>query len=239
VVATLNGGTLGLHLKPRDGSWSQRPNYVNEVRPVLEHLLLTLHTNGQGPEAVLYHTGTGYVVIPYTLTDSSVQLLPPMEVVDSPLNTTTFPRAVERVNGLASNMSGDPSSTPDIILLADRSKQLTYANKQEWRVIEELKKDNHKHFHSDHGHLRAPESAVPIIFALGSDSGSQPHATICQASLVDITPTILDVLGLLGPFENAMAARPSNPRGHSLKNSVEVIIGNGANHENICPPAIP
>ena len=162
-----------------------------------------------------------------------------MEVGDSPLNTATFPMAVERVNGLASNMSGDPSSAPDIILLADRSKQLTYANKQEWRVIEELKKDNHRHFHSDHGHLRAPESAVPIIFAVGSDPGSHPHATICQASLVDITPTILDVLGLLASFETDMAARPLNLRGHSLKNSVELIVGNRADHENICPAPMP
>lgn len=239
VVATLNGGTLGIHLKPRDGSWSQRPKYADEVKPVLEHLLLTLHANGQGPEAVLYHTGTRYVVIPYTVSDSSVQLLSPVKVEDSPLNTATFPMAVERVNGLASNMSGDPSSAPDIILLADRSKQLTYANKQEWRVIEELKKDNHKHFHSDHGHLRAAESAVPIIFALGSDPGSHPHATICQASLVDITPTILDALGLLPSFEDAIAARPPNLRGHSLKNSVERILADGADHQNICPALIP
>ena len=239
VVATLNGGTLGLHLKPRDGPWSERPDYADEVRPVLEHLLLTLHRNGQGPEAVLYHTGTRYVVIPYNVTDSSVQLLSPMEVVNSPLNTATFPMAVERVNGLASNMSGDPSSAPDIILLADRSKQLTYANKQEWRVIEELKKDNHKHFHSDHGHLRGPESAVPIVFAVGSDPGSHPHATICHASLVDITPTILDALGLLASFETDMAARPSNLRGHSLKNAVALSIENRADPDNICPPPIP
>ena len=94
--------------------------------------------------------------------------------------------AVERVNGLASNMAGDPSSAPDIVLLADRSKQLTYANKQDWRVIEELKKDNHRHFHSDHGHLRGPESAVPIIFAVGSDSGSQPHG----ANWIGLRPCI-------------------------------------------------
>ena len=239
VVATLNGGTLGLHLKPRDGPWSQRPNYADEVKPVLEHLLLTLHTNGQGPEAVLYYTGSRYVVISYTVTDSSVELLPPKEVGDSPLNTATFPMAVERVNGLASNMAGDSSSAPDIILLADRSKRLTYANKQEWRVIEELKKDNHKHFHSDHGHLRGAESVVPIIFAVGSDPGTHPHATICHASLVDITPTILDVFGLLAPFEKAMAARPSNVRGHSLKNFVELIVGDRTDHENICPALIP
>jgi hypothetical protein len=229
---------LGLHLKPRDGPWSQRPNYDKEVRPVLEHLLLTLEANGQEPEAVLYHTGNRYVVIPYTITEVGIQLLPPTEVEQSPLNDVTFPMAVERVNGLASNMPGDPSSAPDIMLLADRSKQLTYANKQEWRVIEGLKKDNHKHFHSDHGHLRTPESAVPIMFAVGSDPGSHPHATICQGSLVDITPTILDTLGLAQTFENAVAARPSNVRGHSLKNAIAHIVGEGADHENICSPTI-
>ena len=103
--------------------------------------------------------------------------------------------------------------------MADRTKQLTYANKQEWRVIEKLKTDSHKHFHSDHGHLMSAESVVPMVFAVGSDPGSLPHATICHASLVDITPTILDALGLLASFENDMVARPSTPRGHSLKNA--------------------
>jgi len=239
VVVTINGGTLGLHLKPEIGTWSDRPNYVNEVKPVLEHLLLTLHTNGQGPEAVLYHTGSRYVVVPYNVTETSIQLLPPREVEDSPLNTAAFPMAVERLNGLASNILGDPLSAPDILLLADRSKRLTYANKQEWRVIEGLKKDNHRHFHSDHGHLRSAESAVPIVFVVGSDPDSRPHATICHASLVDITPTILDALGLLGSFENAMAARPSNPRGHSLKHSIEFILGGRGDQENLCPASIP
>ncbi len=239
IVATLNGGTLGLHLKPRDGPWSERPDYVKDVTPLLEYLLLTLHTNDHGPEAVLYYTGNRYVVIPYRVTDTHVTLLPPMEVADSPLNTDTYPMAVERLNGLASNMSGDPSSAPDIILLADRTNQLTYANKQEWRVIEGLKKDNHKHFHSDHGHLRAPESVVPIVFAVGSDAGSGSHATICRASLVDITPTILDALGLLGSFENDMAARPSNPRGHSLKHSIESILGGRTDQDNVCPASAP
>lgn len=69
--------------------------------------------------------------------------------------------------------------------------------------------------------------------------GSHPHATICQASLVAITPTILDALGLLPSFEDAIAARPPNLRGHSLKNSVERILGDGADHQNICPALIP
>jgi hypothetical protein len=239
VVATLNGGTLGLHLKPRDGSWSQRPDYANELSPVLEHLLLTLHTNGYGPEAVLGYIAGRYVVIPYTMTDSNIQLLTPIEVEDSPLNATDFPQAVQRLNGLASRMPGDPSSAPDIILLADRSKRFTYANKQEWRVIEGLKMDNHRHFNSDHGHLRAAESVVPLLFAVGSDPGSHSHATICHASLVDITPTILDMLGLLASFEKAVPTRPSDLRGHSLKNLAEFIVQGRTDHQNLCPTSIP
>jgi arylsulfatase A-like enzyme len=239
VVVTLNGGTLGIHLKPGNGTWGQRPHYLNEVKPVLEHLLLTLHTNGYGPEAVLYHTGSRYVVVPYRVTKDGIQLLPPSEVEDSSLNTAAFPMAVQRLNGLAWNKPGDPSSAPDILLLADRSKQLTYANKQEWRVVEGLKTDNHRHFHSDHGHLRTAESAVPMVFSVGSDPGSHPHMTICHASLVDVTPTILDVLGLLEPFESAMAAHPSNLRGRSLKNSLELSIGNHAGDENMCASSIP
>lgn len=238
VVVTLNGGALGFHLKPRHGSWSERPNYSSEVSPVLEHLLLTLHTNGYGPEAVLAYIDGRYVVIPYTVIDSSIQLLPPREVEDSPLNTPDFPQAVHRLNGLASHMSGDPSSAPDVILLADRSKRFTYANKQEWRVIEGLNTDNHRHFNSDHGHLRTAESAVPILFAVGSDAGSHPHATICRASLVDITPTILDTLGLLASFEKSVAARPSDLRGHSLKSLAELIVQGRADDQNICPASI-
>ena len=239
VVVTLNGGTLGLHLKPRDGSWRDRPDFAKDVKPVLEYILLTLETNDYGPEAVLYYTGSRYVVIPYAMTGSRLELLPQKEIEDSSLNTAPFPMALERLKGLASNMPEDPSSAPDIILLADRSKQFTYANKQDWRVIEGLKADNHRHFHSDHGHLRAAESAVPIVFAIGSDPGSHPHATICQASLADITPTLLDALGLGASFENAMSARPSHQRGHSLKKAIESSVGGHTDEENICPATIP
>ncbi len=239
VVATLNGGTLGIHLKPRDGTWRDRPDYLQEVKPVLEHLLLTMHTNGYGPEAVLYQTGGRYVVIPYSLANAGIQLLPPQEVKDSLLNTAAFPMAAERLDGLVSSLPGDPSSAPDIVLLADRSKRLTYANKQEWRVIEGLKTENHRHFHSDHGHLRAAESVVPLLFVVGGTPTSQPHLTVCHASLVDVTPTILDVLGILEPFERAMAARPSTLRGHSLKNSLELIMDGHAKDHTLCPSSIP
>lgn len=238
VVVTLNGGALGLHLKPRDGAWNRRPDYLSEVKPVLEHLILTLQTNGYGPEAVLYYAGNRYVVIPYNVTGAGIQLLPPVEVEHSPLNAAAFPMAAQRLNGLASRMPGDPSSAPDILLLADRSKQFTYANKQEWRVIEGLNTDNHRHFNSDHGHLRTAESIVPMVFVVGSDPGSHSHSTLCRASLVDVTPTILDSLGLLPLFEQAMAERPSSLRGHSLKHSLALILEGGAGDEALCPAPI-
>lgn len=238
IVATLNGGALGFHLKPRDRPWSERPSYAEEIKPVLEHLLLTLHTNGYGPEAVLALIDGRYVVIPYSVTDRHILLLSPKEVEDSPLSLTEYPDAIQRLKGLASRIPGDPSSAPDIILLADRSKRFTYANKQEWRVIEGLNTDHHRHFNSDHGHLRTAESAVPILFAVGSDQGSHAHATICHASLVDITPTILDMLGLLESFEKSMVARPSDLRGHSLKTVAERIDQGRADHWNICPASI-
>jgi hypothetical protein len=239
VVVTLNGGTLGMHLKPEGGTWKQRPNYVKEVKPVLEYVLLTLHENEYAPEAVLYLTGGRYVVIPFLFDEAGIQLMPPQEVEESPLNTPAYPMAVERLRGLASTISGDPQSAPDIVLLADRSKQLTYANKQDWRVIEGLKTDNHRHFHSDHGHLKTAESAVPLLFRLGSDSSTHPHLTLCRASLVDVTPTILDSLGLLGSFENAMATRPADLRGHSLKRSIEFSLDGLTGEANVCPAFIP
>jgi len=238
VVVTLNGGTLGVHLKPQGGTWMQRPDYHNELKPVLEHLLLTLHKNDYAPEAVLYLTGGRYVVIPFLITEDGTQLLAPQEVGESPLNTAAYPMAVERLHGLASTLPGDPQSAPDIILLADRSKQLTYANKQEWRVIEGLKADKHRHFHSDHGHLTTAESAVPLLFTVGSEPNTHPHLTLCRASLVDVTPTILDALGLLDSFEDAMAARPSSLRGHSLKSSIELGVGGRVGEGNMCPASI-
>src|SRR5205085_9379492 len=98
--------------------------------------------------------------------------------------------AVQRLNGLASRLPTDPQSAPDIILLADRSKKLTYLNKKDWRVLERLDVTTHRHFHSDHGHLDASDSLVPIIFVRGGQEGSEALSTICNASLVDVTPTI-------------------------------------------------
>ena len=148
------------------------------------------------------------------------------------------PDAALRLKGLASRMPGDPESAPDLLILADRRRQLTYANKRDWRVIEGLKVENHRHFRSDHGHLLADESVVPMIFMFGSDPGTQPHASICHASIVDITPTILDMLGLLDSFDSAMAARPSGLRGHSLKSSLERVMEGRAGDETLCEASL-
>ena len=59
-------------------------------------------------------------------------------VKSSPLNTSTLPDAALRLKGLAARLPGGPESAPDLLFLADRSRQLTYANKREWRVLEGL-----------------------------------------------------------------------------------------------------
>lgn len=236
IVATLNGGALGLHVKPAEGQWKDHPDYRSDIAPVLEHLLLTLHKNEQGPEAVLYKQGSRYVFIPYRYDGATIHLLPPVPLDQSPLNNVAYPMAVRRLNGLASRLPTDPQSAPDIILLADRSKKLTYLNKQDGRVLEGLDITKHRHFHSDHGHLNASDSLVPIIFVRGGQEGSEPLATICEASVVDVTPTLLDILGLLPSFHATLQNRPDEMKGHSLTSVLDRIVAKAhpTGSENIC-----
>ena len=203
---------------------------------MLEHVLLTLHKNEQGPEAVLYKHESRYVYIPYQYDGATIHLLPAVSLDQSPLNTAAYPMAVRRLNGLASRLPTDPLSAPDIILLADRSKQLTYLNKQDRRVLEKLDVATHRHFHSDHGHLNASDSLVPIIFVRGGQEGRDALASICEASLVDITPTILDILGLLPSFNTALQTRPEEVKGHSLKPAMNRILSKAPpmESENVC-----
>src|SRR5262249_10154657 len=224
VVATLNGGALGFHVKPAGGRWKDVPDYQRDIAPILEHLVLTLHKNEQGPEAVLYKRENRYVYIPYQYNGATVRLLPAVELEQSPLNAVAYPMAVRRLNGLASRLPTDPISAPDFILLADRSKQLTYLNKQDDRVLEKLNVATHRHFHSDHGHLNASDSLVPMIFVRGGQEGRDALASVCEASLVDITPTILDILGLLPSFSAALQDRPDEVKGHSLKPAMDRIL---------------
>ena len=236
VVATLNGGALGFHVKPSAGEWKDPPDYQDDITPMLEHVLHTLHKNEQGPEAVLYKHESRYVYIPYQYDGATVHLLPAVSLDQSPLNTAAHPMAVRRLNGLASRLPADPLSAPDIILLADRSKQLTYLNKQDGRVLEKLDIATHRHFHSDHGHLNASDSLVPMMFVRGGQEGSEALATICEASLVDVTPTILDILGLLPSFNAALQNRSDDVKGHSLKPAIDRILtkAHPIDSENVC-----
>jgi arylsulfatase A-like enzyme len=222
IVPTINGGVLGLHIKPFGGVWKDRPDYTRDVKPVLEALLSTLHQNDYDPQSVLYFTGDHYVVLPYRVSqDRTLHLGPWTEIEASLLNGAEFPDAALRLKGLASRLPGDPDSAPDLLLLADRRRGLTYANKREWRVLEGLKVENHRHFRSDHGHLFGDESIVPMIFMMGGDPGTQPHGAICHASIVDMTPTVLDLFGLLPAFDVALASRASELKGQSLKRWLE------------------
>jgi predicted AlkP superfamily pyrophosphatase or phosphodiesterase len=236
IVTTVNGGALGFHVKPAQGQWTDTPDYQADIAPMLEHVLLTLHKNEQGPEAVLYKHGSRYVFVPYHYDGATIQLLPAVPLDQSPLNTAAYPMAEQRLNGLASRLPTDPQSAPDIILLADRSKKLTYFNKQDGRVLEGLDLAKHRHFHSDHGHLNASDSLVPIIFARGGQEGQDALATICEASLVDVTPTILDILGLLPSFNAALQNRPDEMKGRSLRQAIDRIVtkAHPTRSENVC-----
>jgi predicted AlkP superfamily pyrophosphatase or phosphodiesterase len=224
VVATVNGGALGFYVKRAEGQWTDNPDYQKDIAPMLEHVLLTLHKNEQGPEAVLYKRDSRYVFIPYHYDGATIQLLPAVNLDQSPLNSAAYPMAAQRLTGLASRLPTDPQTAPDIILLADRSKKLTYLNKQDGRVLEGLDVATHRHFHSDHGHLNASDSRVPIIFVRGGQEASDALATICEASLVDVTPTILDILGLLPSFNAALQHRPDAMKGHSLTPAIDRIV---------------
>jgi predicted AlkP superfamily pyrophosphatase or phosphodiesterase len=236
LVATLNGGALGLYVKRAQGQWKESPDYQGDIVPMLEHLLLTLHKNEQGPEAALYKRGSRYVFIPYHYDGATIRLLPAVDLDQSPLNHAAYPLAVRRLNGLASRLPIDPQTAPDIILLADRSKKLSYLNKQDWRVLEKLDVTAHRHFHSDHGHLNASDSLVPIIFVRGGQEGIEALDSICEASLVDITPTLLDILGLLPSFDAALQNRPDEVKGHSLKPAIDHILtkGSSTGGGNVC-----
>jgi len=236
VVATLNGGALGFHVKPSAGEWKDNPDYHKDIVPMLEHVLLTLHKNEQGPEAVLYKHENRYAYIPYQYNGAAVHLLPEVSLDQSPLNSPAYPMAVRRLNGLASRLTTDPRSAPDVILLADRTKKLTYLNKQNGLVLEKLNMATHRHFHSDHGHLNASDSFVPMIFVRGGQEGNEALASICEASLVDITPTILDILGLLPSFTAALQNRSDEVKGHSLKPAIDRILTKAPPtvSENVC-----
>ena len=239
VVPVLNGGALGLYVKPLEGAWTDAPIYQDDIVPVLEHLLLTLHKNQKGPEAVLYKYKSHYVYVPYQYDKSAIRLFPPIEISNSPLKGPEYPMAERRLNGLASRLSTDPSSAPDIILLSDRSRQLTYHNKQDVRSIEGLNVETHRHFHSDHGHLNASDSLVPIMFWMGGYQGNAPLATMCEASIVDVLPTILDVLGMLPSFKTTLQSYPSSVKGVPLTEGMSRILTHtaGASQSNapLCP----
>jgi hypothetical protein len=74
-----------------------------------------------------------------------------------------------------------------------------------------------------------------MIFILGGYAGQEPLPTICQASLVDIAPTLLDMLGIVHSFEQALARYPEELKGHSLKKSMENVLQGSAHDGNVCP----
>jgi hypothetical protein len=214
------------------------PFQAGELPGPVKYGYASVGTVEQGPGEMI---GRGiFALFPhqtrYVVPAAAVHLLPAVGLDQSPLNTPAYPMAVRRLDGLAARLPTDPLSAPDIILLADRSKQLTYLNKQDGRVLEKLDVATHRHFHSDHGHLNASDSLVPMMFVRGGQEGRDTLASICEASLVDITPTILDILGLLPSFNAALQDRPDQVKGHSLKPAMDRILTKAPPlvSENVC-----
>ena len=236
VVATLNGGALGLHLKPANGEWDDRPDYGSDVVPVLEHLLLTLHKNSLGPEAVFYNIGDRYVLIPYRYDQTAITLLPAQPITEEVFKQSDYPLAAERLDELARQLPSDPISAPDIIVLADRSRHLTFVNHQDERVLDGLDIRTRRHFHADHGHLNGADSFVPILFRVGGYTGDRPLSMICQARVSDLTPTVLDVLGIQDAFDTALRDYPAPMKGQSLKGPMaQALVGDGEGASLLCP----
>ena len=75
-----------------------------------------------------------------------------------------------------------------------------------------------------------------MIFVRGVQEGNEALASICEASLVDITPTILDILGLLPSFNAALQNRSDEVKGHSLKPAIDRILTKAPPtvSENVC-----
>jgi predicted AlkP superfamily pyrophosphatase or phosphodiesterase len=236
VVATLNGGALGLHLKPPNDEWDHRPDFSTDIVPVLEHILLTLHKNRLGPQAVFYNTGDRYVLIPYRYDQTAITLLPAQPITENTFSPSEYPLAIERLEGLARQLPSDPMSAPDLIFLADRSRQLTFVNHQDDRVLDGLDLRTRRHFHADHGHLNGADSFVPILFRVGGYTGDRPLSMICQARVSDLTPTVLDVLGLQDMFDTALRDYPVQMKGKSLKSlAAKVLAEKGGNSDLPCP----
>lgn len=70
----------------------------------------------------------------------------------------------------------------------------------------------------------------------GGEAGGEALGTICEASLVDVTSTILDILGLLPSFHTALQNRPDEMKGHSLTPAIDRILTktDPAGSENVC-----
>lgn len=73
-------------------------------------------------------------------------------------------------------------------------------------------------------HRTTDRVPVPMMFVRGGQEGRDELASICEASLVDITPTILDILGLLPSFNTALQNRPDAVKGHPLKGTMDRIL---------------
>jgi hypothetical protein len=204
VVTTLNGGSLGLYIAAGGTNWLREPDFRSDLLPLLRDFLPILHGTSREPEAVLILHEGRYKKLQYAIRSGELELDSPNFIpLDKAFGAlkALYPDAERRLAGLlpTSRTQARRYSAPDIIVLADRNRQHTFANDQDPEfeggrdlpVGEQLK--------SDHGHLTRDDSLVPIIFASEAfqlSNGQEALSSVCDASVVDITPTVVDILGL-------------------------------------------
>lgn len=248
LVTVLNGGSLGIYVRNAGRGWEESPNFEKDILPVLERLLPILDGVSRKPEFVFYRSGNEYMDFQYEIRKGLLVNTKSVKLNDSPLvnSPQLYPDAYRRLLGLVDFPQTllQRRSGPDIVLLADRKNRLTFANSQdpEFRAGKDIPTDHQ--LTSDHGPLGAEDSLVPIIFAFGGRGNTtQPSETlksICEASVVDVAPTILDLLGVYKEplsqgksYEQLLAGIYPRYMGHSLKDVVQSILRNQTG-ENIC-----
>lgn len=248
VVATLNGGLLGIYVQAGAETWARDPDYDNDLLPLLRGLLAVLHETGRDPETVLLRQAGEYVEFRYSMASGRLDRAQRLPLRRSRFQefASLFPDAVRRIEGLlpVSRTMMRRYNAPDIIVLADRSRKQTFANDQDVEFQPGAKLPSARQLKSDHGHLTLEDSLVPIIFA--SESFRRPSdpererepslSSVCNASVVDITPTLVELLFGAGSWSDQAVRHPRHA-GRSLVDTLKK-AQRGLEDQNVCPPAV-
>jgi hypothetical protein len=205
---TINGGSAGIYLKNPEGGWSSLPldAHVYDVARNLSQFI----DNGKidDVQAMFVRQGAAYFECRLIkgLRDINGNQLPRSTSAFSceNLNPATGygPNWHQRIQGLIRpEDSQNPFSAPDIILLANRNRYITFANDQHPWTSESEDSPGIPKLHSDHGHLSDFDSEVPIVFFGPRFAKLETPLTLLPPmNIVDVAPTVLDMLGLYNNY---------------------------------------